>query len=71
MEINLNRGMPGMSMMPPQLPTLLFVLGGGAVFLGLMLLYNEWLLRYMVAGVFLVVGALLLLTAMRAKRMLG
>jgi hypothetical protein len=71
MDIKLNRGMPGMPQIPHQLPTLLLLLGGGAVGLGLLLLWNEWLLRWLVAGVFLLLGAVLLLTGLRAKRMLG
>ncbi|MBL8728654.1 MAG: hypothetical protein JNM25_09510 [Planctomycetes bacterium] len=71
MEINLNRGMPGMPPLPNQLPTLLLLLGGGAIFLGLLLFLNEWLLRWLVASLFCVVGAVLVLTGLRAKRMLG
>lgn len=72
MEIHLNRGMPGgMPPLPTQLPTLLMFLGAGALFLGLMLFWNEWLLRWLVAGLFCVIGAVLLLTGLRAKRMLG
>jgi hypothetical protein len=47
------------------------VLGAAAIGFGLLLLWNEWLLRYMVAGVFLLIGAVLLMTGLRAKRMLG
>lgn len=68
MDINLNRGLP---QLPTQLPTLLLCLGAGAMFFGLMLLWNEWLLRWLVAGLFLLVGALLLVTGLRAKKMLG
>ena len=71
MEFKLKGGMPGMPSLPPQLPALLFVLGGGVFGFGLLLLFNEWLLRYMVAGVFLLLGAVLLLTGLRAKRLLG
>lgn len=71
MDFKLNRGMPGMPQIPSALPTLLLVLGSSAIGLGLLLLWNEWLLRWLVAGVFLVLGALLLLTGLRAKRMLG
>jgi hypothetical protein len=71
MDIKLNRGMPGMPQIPSALPTLLLVLGAGSVGLGLLLLWNVWLLQWLVAGVFLVIGALLLLTGLRAKRMLG
>lgn len=60
-----------MPTIPPQLPVLLTMLGAGAVFLGLMLLLNEWLLRWLVAGVFVLIGGLLLVVAWRAKRMLG
>jgi len=66
MEFNLNRGLPAM---PPQLPVVLFVLAAGFVLFGLMLIWNEWLLRYLVAGVFLAIGVLLGLVGLRAKRM--
>lgn len=68
MEFNLNRGMPSV---PPQLPLLLLFLGGGAIVFGLLLIFNEWLLRWIVAGLFLLLGAILVLTGLRAKRMLG
>ncbi len=71
MEINLNRGLPGMPQVPSQLPTLLLMLGAASAFLGLLLIWNEHLLRWLVAGVFLLIGALLILTGLRAKRMLG
>lgn len=71
MDIKLKGGLPGMPQIPTQLPTLLFLLGGGAVGFGLLLLWNEWLLRWLVAGVFLLVGAVLLLTGLRAKKLLG
>lgn len=71
MDFKLNRGMPGMPQVPTQLPALLFVLGGGAILFGLLLLWNEWLLRWLVAGVFLLVGGVLLLTGLRAKKLLG
>ena len=71
MDIHLNRGMPGMPTLPPQLPILLFVLGAGAIGFGMLLIFNEWLLTYLVAGLFLLVGALLLLVGLRARRMLG
>ena len=71
MDIKLNRGMPGMPQLPTQLPTLLLLLGGAAIGLGLLLLFNEWLLRWLVAGVFLLIGAVLLLTGLRARRLLG
>ena len=72
MDINLKGGgMPRMSAIPPQLPMLLLVLGVGAIGFGLLLIFNEWLLRWLVAGVFILVGGVLLLTGWRAKRMLG
>ena len=71
MDFKLKGGMPGMPQIPAQLPTLLLLLGGGAIAFGLLLIWNEWLLRWLVAGVFLLIGALLLLTALRAKKMLG
>ena len=71
MDIKLNRGMPGAPQIPIQMPTLLILLGAGGVGFGLLLLFNEWLLRWMIAGVFLVVGGLLLAAGLRAKKMLG
>ncbi len=71
MEINLNRGMPGMPPMPSQLPTLLLMLGAASAFLGLLLIWNEQLLRWLVAGVFLLLGAVLVLTGLRARRIMG
>ena len=71
MEFHLDQGMPGMPRVPTQLPALLIFLGCGALGFGLLLLWNEWLLRWLVAGVFLLIGALLLLTGLRAKKLLG
>jgi hypothetical protein len=71
MDIKLKGGMLGMPQIPSQLPNLLFLLGGGAVALGLLLIWNEHLLRWLVAGVFMLIGAVLLLTALRAKKFLG
>jgi hypothetical protein len=71
MEFNINRGMPGMPPLPTQLPTLLLFLGGASCLLGVLLIWNEALLRYLVAGVFLLIGALLLFAGLRARRMLG
>lgn len=71
MDINLKRGMPGMPQMPTQLPTLLIVIGSAIGGLGVLLLVNPQLLVYLVAAVFLLVGGLLLLTGLRAKKMLG
>ncbi|MCR9248019.1 MAG: hypothetical protein NXI31_23555 [bacterium] len=68
MDINLNRGMPSV---PPNLPFLLLLLGGGAILLGLLIIWNEELLRWMVASIFLLIGAVLVLTGLRARRMLG
>ena len=71
MDIKLKGGMPSMSTLPPQLPLLLLVAGCGAIGFGLLLLFYEWLLQWLVAGVFILLGGVLLLTGMRAKRMLG
>ncbi len=71
MDFKLKGGLPGMPQIPTQLPTLLFVLGSCAIGFGLLLIFNEWLLRWLVAGVFLVLGAVLLLTGLRAKKFLG
>ncbi len=71
MDIKLKGGMPGMPQIPVQLPMLLFLLGGGAIGFGILLLWNERLLVYLVAGMFFLLGAVLLMTGYRAKRMLG
>ena len=60
-----------MPTIPPQMPIVLTVIGAGFAAFGLLLIYNEWLLRWLVASVFLVIGGLLLIVAWRAKRMLG
>ena len=71
MDFQLGRGMPGMPKVPQQLPMLLFVIGAAAVGFGFAVLVYEWLLRWLVAGVFVLLGVVLLATAARAKRMLG
>lgn len=71
MDFQLGRGMPGMPQVPQQLPMLLFVIGAAAVGFGFAVLVYEWLLRWLVAGVFVLLGVVLLATAARAKRMLG
>lgn len=72
MDINLKGGgMPGMPSIPPNLPMVLLVLGLASIGFGLLLLWNEWLLRYLVAGIFILLGGLILLIGARAKRMLG
>jgi hypothetical protein len=71
MDFKLSRGLPGMPQLPPQFPTLLLVIGTLFAGFGLLLIWNEWLLRYLIAGVFLLMGALLLLAGVRTKRLLG
>jgi len=72
MDINLKgRGMPGVPSIPPNLPMLFLVLGIACIGFGLLLLFNEWLLRYLVAGMFILLGGLILLLGARARRMLG
>lgn len=72
MDINLKGGgMPGVPSIPPNLPMLLLFVGIAAIGFGLLLLWNEWLLRYLVAGIFILIGGLILLVGARAKRMLG
>lgn len=71
MDFKLKAGMPGMPSIPPQLPVVLFVLGAGVAGFGMLVLIYDWLVRWLVAGVFLVLGVVLLMTAARARRMLG
>jgi hypothetical protein len=72
MNINLKGGgMPGIPSIPQNLPKLLLIIGVLSIGFGLLLLWNEWLLRYLVAGIFIALGGLVLLIGSRAKRMLG
>ena len=71
MEYKLKGGMPGMPQVPPALPQILMAAGVGMAFLGLLVIYNQELLRYMVGGVFVLLGALLALIGYRARRLVG
>ena len=71
MDFKLKAGMPGMPSIPPQLPTVLFVLGAAVAGFGMLVLIYDWLVRWLVAGVFMALGLVLLMTAARARRMLG
>jgi hypothetical protein len=71
MEYKLKGGMPGMPQVPAALPQILMIAGGALAFLGLFVIYNPDLLRYMVGGVFLLIGALLALIGYRARRLVG
>ncbi len=71
MDFKLKAGMPGMPSIPPQLPSVLFVLGAAVAGFGMLVLVYEWLVRWLVAGVFMILGLVLLMTAARARRMLG
>ena len=71
MEINLNRGMPGMPQLPTQAPIVLIALGAALALFGIVVLFNPWLLVYLVAGVFILVGFVVLMMGLRLKRMLG
>ncbi|MBK8098229.1 MAG: hypothetical protein IPK26_14045 [Planctomycetes bacterium] len=77
MEHKLNRGMPGMagmpgmSMLPPQAPYFLMIPGLLLIGFGVLVIFNEQLVKWLVAGVFLILGLLLLLAGTRMKRMVG
>lgn len=71
MEFKLNGGMGGMPQLPPAAPYLLMVPGFALCFFGLLLFFNEWLLRWIIAGLFLVIGGLLALAGLRAKKLMG
>lgn len=71
MEYRIKGGMPGMPQLPPGAPLLLIVPGIALICFGLLLFFNPWLLVWIVAGMFVLVGALLTFAGMRAKRMLG
>jgi hypothetical protein len=64
-------GMPGMPQLPPTAPLIPLVIGGGLVLFGVLLFFNEWLLRWIVAGILVFVGLLLTMLGLRLKRMLG
>jgi len=70
MEFKLRGGM-GTPQLPPNAVYMLIVPGICLIGLGLLLMFNEWLLRYLVAGLLLLLGGLLTLAGWRAKRMLG
>ena len=71
MDFKLRGGMPGMPQLPPHAPMLLIVPGVGFILFGVTLIFNAWLLVYMVAGIFLLLGGLLTMAGLRAKKMLG
>ena len=71
MEYKLKGGLPGVPQVPPAMPMFLMLIGGGLVFLGALLFVNEQLLRYLVSGMFVVVGLLLALVGYRARRLVG
>ncbi len=64
-------GMGGMPQLPPGAPMLLLVPGACLLGFGLLLFFNEWLLRWIMAGMFVVLGSLLVLIGLRAKKMMG
>ncbi|MGE3174766.1 MAG: hypothetical protein AB7O97_19205 [Planctomycetota bacterium] len=71
MEFQLKGGMGGMPQLPPNAVYLLLVPGFVLLGLGILLFFNEWLLRYLVAGVFVVLGGLLTMMGLRMKRLMG
>jgi hypothetical protein len=71
MEFKLKGGIAGMPQLSPNAVYMLIVPGLFLVVFGLLLLFNEWLLRYLVAGMFLLLGGLLTLAGLRAKRLMG
>lgn len=70
MEFKLKGGQ-GLPQLSPAAPYILMIPGAGLVLFGIVLLTNPWLLVYMVAGVFILLGALLTLAGWRAKKMMG
>jgi Flp pilus assembly protein TadB len=57
--------------MPANAPMFLIVPGAGMILFGLLLVYNPDLLVYLVAGIFFLLGFLLLMAGLRARRLLG
>jgi uncharacterized membrane protein HdeD (DUF308 family) len=68
MDFNLPRG--GMPQLPPQVPMFLLIPGVLLIGLGVLVIWNPFLIQYMVAGVFIVLGLLLVLAGRRMQRML-
>jgi hypothetical protein len=68
MEFNLPRG--GMPQIPPQAAMFVLVPGVLLIGIGVLVLFNEVLIKFMVAGVFIVLGGLLVLLARRLQRMI-
>ncbi len=64
-------GMPGMPQIPQGLPMMMMAIGAGLIGFGALLIANEKLLIYVVAGLFMLFGLLLIFIGMRAKRMIG
>ena len=71
MEFKLRGGMPGMPQLPPGAPYLLIVPGVALGLIGILVIWNPWLIAYFVGSLFLLLGALLVFAGLRAKRMLG
>lgn len=67
MEFNLPRG--GMPQIPPQAPMFVLIPGVALVGIGVLVLFNEVLIKFMVAGMFIVIGGLLVLLARRLQRL--
>lgn len=63
--------MPGMPQLPPAAPMIPLVIGGGLILFGVMVFFNEALLRWIVSGILVLLGLLLTLLGLRLKRMLG
>jgi len=71
MEFKLKGGMSGMSQLPASAPTMLMVPGALMVGFGILVLWNPELIRWIFAGVFILLGSLLTMAGLRAKRLLG
>lgn len=71
MEFKLKGGMSGTPQFPANAPMMLMVPGVVLIAVGLLVLWNPELIKWMVAGVFILLGGMLTMAGMRAKRLLG
>jgi hypothetical protein len=68
MDFNLHRGTPRL---PPQAANILMIPGFGLIGVGVLVIYNEHLLVYMIASLFFLLGGLLVVAGLRLKKHMG
>lgn len=71
MDIKIKGGMQGMPQLPTNAPMFLIVPGIGLMLFGALIIYNPVLLTYIIAGLFLLLGLLLVMMGLRARKLFG